>query len=226
MHGNVSVSVLLSQVIPLSPSSTVTISLFFISVSLLQPCKEVNQYNLSRFHLYMLELIQMHRSIFIAEWYSIVYMYHNFFIRSSVDRQLDSFHVLTLVNSAAVNSGKHVSFSIMVSLQYILSYHTEHWVEFPGLKGRFSLVIYFMYRRRWHPTPVLLPGKSRGWRSLVGCSPWGRKEPDTTERLHFHFSLSCTGEGNGNPLRCSCLENPRDRGAWWAAVCGVAQSRT
>ena len=47
-----------------------------------------------------------------------------------------------------------------------------------------------------------------------------------TERLHFHFSLSCIGEGNGNPLQCSCLENPRDRGAWWAAVCGVAKSRT
>ena len=47
----------------------------------------------------------------------------------------------------------------------------------------------------------------------------------TTERLHFHFSLSCIGEGNGNPLQCSCLENPRDRGAWWAAVYGVAQSR-
>ena len=47
-----------------------------------------------------------------------------------------------------------------------------------------------------------------------------------TERLHFHFSLSRTGEGNGNPLQCSCLENPRDRGAWWAAVCGVAQRRT
>ena len=47
-----------------------------------------------------------------------------------------------------------------------------------------------------------------------------------TERLHFHFSLSCTGEGNGNPLQCSCLENPRGGGAWWAAVCGVAQSQT
>ena len=81
-------------------------------------------------------------------------------------------------------------------------------------------------RRQWHPTPVFLPGKSPGWRSLVGCSPWGCWESDTTERLHFHFSLPCTGEGNGNPLQCSCLENPRDRGAWWAAVCGVAQSRT
>ena len=76
------------------------------------------------------------------------------------------------------------------------------------------------------PTPVLLPGKSHGWRRLVGCSPWGHKESDTTERLHFHFSLSCTEEGNGNPLQCSCLENPRDGGAWWAAVYGVAQSRT
>src|SRR5574340_1081686 len=45
------------------------------------------------------------------------------------------------------------------------------------------------------------------------------------ERLHFHFSLSCIGEGNGNPLQCSCLENPRDGGAWWAAVYGVTQSR-
>ena len=59
----------------------------------------------------------------------------------------------------------------------------------------------------------------------MGCSPWGREESDTTERLHFHFSLSCIGEGNGNPLQCSCLEDPRDGGAWWAAVCGVAQSQ-
>ena len=81
-------------------------------------------------------------------------------------------------------------------------------------------------RRQWQPNPVLLPRKSHGWRSLVGCSPWGREELDTIEWLHFHFSLSCIGEGNGIPLQCSCLENPRDRGAWWAAVYGVAQSRT
>ena len=62
-------------------------------------------------------------------------------------------------------------------------------------------------RRQWHPTPVLLPGESHGRRSLVGFSPWGREESDTTERLHFYFSLSCIGEGNGNPLQCSCLEN-------------------
>ena len=79
---------------------------------------------------------------------------------------------------------------------------------------------------QWHPTPVLLPGKSHGRRSLEGCSPWGRWGSDMTEQLHFHFSLLCIGEGNGNPLQCSCLENPRDRGAWWAAFYGVAQSQT
>ena len=57
-------------------------------------------------------------------------------------------------------------------------------------------------------------------------SPWGRWGSDTTEQLHFHFSVSCIGEGNGNPLQCSCLENPRDGGVWWAAIYGVAQSRT
>ena len=81
-------------------------------------------------------------------------------------------------------------------------------------------------RRQWHPPPVLLPGESHGRRSLVGCSPWGCQELDTTEQLYFHSSLSCFGEGNGNPLQCSCLENPRDRGAWWAAVYGVTQGRT
>ena len=80
-------------------------------------------------------------------------------------------------------------------------------------------------RHRW-PTPVLLPGKSHGRKILVGCSPWGRLELDTTERLPSHFSFSCIGEGNGNPVQCSCLENPRDGGAWWAAIYGVAQSWT
>ena len=74
-------------------------------------------------------------------------------------------------------------------------------------------------RRQWQPTPVLLPGKSHGQRSLVGCSPWGHEESDTTERLHFHFSLSCIGEGNGNPPQCSCLENPRD-----SPVCSSSSS--
>ena len=83
-----------------------------------------------------------------------------------------------------------------------------------------------LFSGKGNGNPVLLPGKSHGWRSLVGCSPWGRKESDTTEQLPFHFSLSCIGEGNGNPLQCSCLENPRDGRAWWAAVHGVAQSWT
>ena len=85
---------------------------------------------------------------------------------------------------------------------------------------------FHMLARECQPTLIFLPGKSRGRRSLEGCSPWDRWGSDTTERLHFDFSLSCIGEGNGNPLQCSCLENPRDGGAWWAAVYGVAQSRT
>ena len=88
------------------------------------------------------------------------------------------------------------------------------------------ITLHMLSRRQWHPTPVLLPGKSHGGRSLVGCSPWGHDKSGTTEQLHFHFSVSCTGERNGNPLQCSCLENPRDGGAWWAAVYGFAQSRT
>ena len=78
----------------------------------------------------------------------------------------------------------------------------------------FSSLIAVARRRQWHPTPVLLPRKSHGWRSLVGCSPWGCEESDTTEQLHFHFSLSCIGEGNGTPLQYFCLENPMDGGAW------------
>ena len=82
--------------------------------------------------------------------------------------------------------------------------------------------------QRFEKTPQssTLAWKIHGQRSLVGCSPWGHQESDMTERLHFHFSLSCIGEGNGNPLQCSCLENPRDSRAWWAAVYGVAQSWT
>ena len=82
------------------------------------------------------------------------------------------------------------------------------------------------WRREWLPAPVFLPGKSHGRRSLDGWSLWGQWGLDTAERLHFHFSLSCIGQRNGNPLQCSCQENPRDGEAWWAAVYGVAQSRT
>ena len=93
-------------------------------------------------------------------------------------------------------------------------------------KQRWQVIMASWRRRQWQPTPGLLPGKSHGQRSLVGCSPWGRKELDMTEWLHFHFSLSYIGEGNGNPLQCSCLENPRNGGAWWAAIYGVSQSQT
>ena len=77
-----------------------------------------------------------------------------------------------------------------------------------------------LWRRQWQPTPLLLPGESHGQKSLVGYSPWGCKESDTTKRLHFHFSLSCTGAGNGNPLQYYSLVNPMDGEAWWAAVLG------
>ena len=85
---------------------------------------------------------------------------------------------------------------------------------------------YWLQRRWWHPTLVLLPGKSHGQRSLVGGSPWGCTESGMTERLHFHFSISRIGEGNGNPLQYSCLENAMDGGAWWATIHGVAKSWT
>ena len=110
-------------------------------------------------------------------------------------------------------------FSLTLLLFFNLILFFSLWTEYPVSSPVHR-------RRQWHPTPVLLPGKSHGRRSLAGCSPWGRKESDTTERLHFHFSLSCIGEGNGNPLQCSCLENPRDGRAYWAAICGVEQSRT
>ena len=76
------------------------------------------------------------------------------------------------------------------------------------------------------PHSSTLAWKIHGQRSLIGCSPWGREESGMSEQLHFDFSLSCIGEGNGNPLQCSCLENPRGGEVWRAAVYGVAQSRT
>ena len=76
------------------------------------------------------------------------------------------------------------------------------------------------------PHASALAWESQGWGNPGGCRPWGRTESDTAERLHSHFSLSYIGEGNGNTLQCSCLENPRDSGAWWAAVYGVAERWT
>ena len=112
--------------------------------------------------------------------------------------------------------------------------HEIQFLAFLEKSGRselagLSYLLYFilpMWRRQWHPTPLFFPGNSHGRKSLVGCNPWDREESDMAEQLHFHFSLSCTGEGNVNPLQHFCLETPRDRGAWWAAVYGVAQSQT
>ena len=113
-----------------------------------------------------------------------------------------------------------------LTISFIPSSGNIFLLEVHLFKIFFSKGMLISRRRQWHPTPVLSPEKSHGWRSLVGCSPWDREESDMTERLHFHFSLSCIGEGHGNPLQCSCLENSREGGAWWAAVYGVAQSRT
>jgi len=115
------------------------------------------------------------------------------------------------------------SFSLNWSWSIYKEIHVSK--EFCAL-GMFEFPSMVSWRRQWHPTPVLLPGKSHGWRSLVGCSPWGHWGLDMAERFHFYFSLSCIGEGNGNPLQCPCLENPRDGGAWWASVYGVSQTRT
>ena len=96
----------------------------------------------------------------------------------------------------------------------------KHGDNIPPWRTPWALDTFILksWRRQWHLTPVLLPRKSHGRRSLVGCSPWGSEESDTTEQLHFAFSLSCIGEGNGNPLQYSCLENPRNGGAWWAPM--------
>ena len=107
---------------------------------------------------------------------------------------------------------------IVLIILSLLHTHINFWI--------FTLLYTWNWKRQCHSTLVLLPGKSHGWRSLVGCSPWGCCESGTTERLHFHFSLSCIGEGNGNPLQWSCLENLREGGAWWASVYGVTKSQT
>ena len=122
-------------------------------------------------------------------------------------------HLLRLSCSVVLWGGRNTANTYHWHVWGVLTVYGPHWVCPSSWRH---------WRRQWHPTPVLLPVKSHGQRSVVGCSPWGRKESDTTKRLHFHFSLSCIGEGNGSPLQCSCLENPRDGGAWWAAVYGVA----
>ena len=89
-----------------------------------------------------------------------------------------------------------------------------------------SVFTFMHWRRKWQPTPVFLPGEFQGRGSLMGCRLWGRTESDTTEAMQQQQQLYNYGEGNGTPLQYSCLENPMDGGAWWAAVHGVAKSRT
>ena len=134
---------------------------------------------------------------------------------------------LFLISSASVRSLLFLSFIVLIyawnfPLECLIS--LKRSLVFPILL--FSSISFHSQRRQWQPTPVHLPWQSHGWRSLVGCTPWGRWESDTTERLHFDFSLSCIGQGNGNPLQCSCLENPREGGAGPAAVYGVTQRLT
>ena len=107
---------------------------------------------------------------------------------------------------------------------------SENWLGRLQLSSfillEFFCIVYLNKEKAMAPDSGTLAWKIPWTEGLVGYSPWGREESDMTKRLHFHFSLSCIGEGNGNPLQCSCLENPRDGGASWAAVFGVAQSRT
>ena len=134
--------------------------------------------------------------------------------------------------------GQDVPEKAMAALSSVLAWRIPGTEEPRGLQSMgsqrvghnwatsLSIFTSMHWRWKWQPTPVLLPGESQGQRSLVGCRLWGCTESDTTEQLHFHFSLSCTEDGSGNPLQCSCLENPRDGGAWWIAIDGVTQSRT
>ena len=129
----------------------------------------------------------------------------------------------------ALNLAPWVCFSRVFPSAFSLSHSASQPAVVFFLPLLLSLQLYFRgleANLSIYKSLVLLPGKSHGQRSLVGCSPWGHEESDTAERLHFHFSLSHIGEGNGNPLQCSCLENPRDRRAWWAAISGVSESRT
>ena len=108
----------------------------------------------------------------------------------------------------------------LLSIRFLLVCRQENHLTWNVAYRRHSMNVWW---RQWHPTPVLLPVEYHGRRSLVGCSSWGwRVSNDWMTSL----SLSCIGEGNGNSLQCSCLENPMDRGAWWAAVYGVEQCRT
>ena len=101
----------------------------------------------------------------------------------------------------------------------------------PLNEQRNSGIVWVIEKLNWYQKAMAPHSSTLVWRipwteEPGGLHSMGSGRVDTTERLPFHFSLSCIGEGNGNPLQCSCLENPRDGGAWWAAVYGVTQNRT
>ena len=110
-------------------------------------------------------------------------MYHRFLILSSADGHLGCFHVLAIAKCCNEHWGTCVSFN-----SGFLSVYAQQWDFW---------VIWQFSEKAMAPHSVLLPGKSQGWRSLEGCSPWDHEESETTEQLNFHFSLSCIGKGNG-----------------------------
>ena len=132
--------------------------------------------------------------------------------RPSPDQVGSSHYWNNRQNSHWNGAGNCPGWLVLMSKRSLGFWYEVVWKQFPA-EFTLGVPLPSPWRRQWRPTPVLLPGKSHGQRTLVGCSPWGCTELDMTKRLHFHFSLSCIGEGNGNPLQCSCLENPRNGGA-------------
>ena len=138
--------------------------------------------------------------------------------RQCIKKQRHYFFVSEWVH-LKMKHGIHLTENNFIIRQHInFLFYWNLWI-WPYLKEwPLPYFLLFCHTLIWYP--VLLPGKSHGQRSLVGCSPWGREESDTTERLHFHFSLSCIGEGNGNPIQCSCLENPGTAEPGWLPSMG------
>ena len=147
-------------------------------------------------------------------------MYHIFFTHSSVIGHLGCFHVLTIINSAAVNMGVHVSLGTMSFSGYM---------AMSGITGPYGSSIF-------KEPPHWSPGEGNGNPLQYSCleNPVDRRAwwaavhgvAQSRTQLKWLSIQACIGERNGNPLQYSCLEKPRDRGAWWAAVDGVSQSWT